>query len=321
MYNPFKNKYLAAGALALMISLSLNGIVVAQKPAPVRNKSGVTISPALQTITLAKDQPSARFELRITNNADREQRFELSLADFGSLDETGGVLFAGDASKKLDDKYGLKQWATVEKEQVTVAARQTAKVAVAITSEDDMKAGGHYGAVLVTPLSTGEDDKVQLNHVATSLIFLKKQGGESYKLNLQEYEVRSGLFRAPRGAAVAFQNAGNVHVIPRGIITIKDPRGRVVSQGTINSESAIVLPESQRRLDVPLQPVSRSLVPGMHTVSVSYRYDERAEFTTEESSFLYVNGLVVIAVLLVLGMLMLALLLRTRWLPVLRRGQ
>lgn len=294
-------------ALSAVLLLAATQPAFAQAKPGQPKPGGITISPALHDITLQPGQERAVFELSITNSSNQAQEFELSLANFGDLNQTGGLLFAGEGSKALKGRYGLKEWASLGQSAVTAAPNSTVKVPVEIRNDEALKPGGHYGAVLVSPVSDGDSKQVRINQVATALLFVKKLGGEVYKLNLKEYRLETSLFKAPGSATVEFQNNGNVHLTPRGTITIKDPSGKVVRQGIINQESTIVLPESQRRLDVPLQSAGRSLLPGVHTVAVSYRYDERAEFTTEESKFLHVNGLTAISIIIVLMLLLILL--------------
>ncbi len=112
---------------------------------------GVTISPAFQQVSIRPDQPSVSFDFLVTNNSDVEYEFGLSVVDFGSLDETGGVLFVGNAEKALSYRYALSPWVTLEKDRVVVAPHATEKIPITLNNKESLAPGGHYGAVLVTP--------------------------------------------------------------------------------------------------------------------------------------------------------------------------
>ncbi len=255
-----------------------------------RTTGGITISPAINNVDIKAGQESADFKFSVTNNTSETQRFQLSLVDFGSLDDSGGILFAGEGSQKLDSRYGLAKWADLEEETIDVAAGNKGVVTITIKNSEDLKPGGHYGAVMVRPISSGDKEKVQVNQVSTALMFVRKQGGEQYKLGLKEYEIKTGIFNMPGDARLKFRNDGTVHVVPRGTVTVRDPQGKLVAQGAINTGSGAILPGTERQMDVELQKVGSSKVPGNYTVEVSHRYDDQESMTIDRASFLYVHG-------------------------------
>jgi hypothetical protein len=111
-------------------------------------------------------------------------------------------------------------------------------------------------------------------------VFVKKIGGEINGLGLKGSEFSRNVVRLPEKVRLRFQNSGNVHVVPRGIVTIIDPLGRVAIKGIINEESGIILPETLRTYPVTLKSVEKILVPGNYTLSIAYRYDGKEAFET-----------------------------------------
>ncbi len=269
-----------------------------------RKSSGITISPAFQQVSIAANQPSVQYDFTVTNNSNSEYEFALSVVDFGSLDDTGGVLFVGNGQKSLSYRYALSPWVTLERDRIVVAAHATEKVPITVVNKESLSPGGHYGAVLVTPTDTGDSQKVQIDQVISSLLFVKKLGGEVYRLNLVHSSISNRIFALPGTVDVRFQNSGNVHVIPRGLVTITDPRGTVVKRGVINADSGIALPETFRELKTPLETLSPAWLPGRYTLTTSYRYDDQTKNTTVTSTFWYFDGrllLIVVAVLALIG--------------------
>lgn len=297
--------------LLLFLLLSLSGVwalgtqASAAAPSPTGKKAGgITISPAFQDIVVGPNMAGQTYEFLVTNNTSEPYEFSISSVDFGSLDESGGVLFSGQSQRLLNYKYGLSQWVTLQQDRIVVEPKTTAKVPVTIENKESLTPGGHYGAILVSPTRSGErPTKVEINQVLTSLLFVKKQGGEIYRLGLVNYETKAQWLSLPGATELRFQNAGNVHVVPRGTVTVRDPAGRVVQRGIINPNSAIMLPETFRRLGVSLETVGRAWLPGKYTLSIAYRFDGRETEEFREVSFLYVNGwyVIVVAVLLLLA--------------------
>jgi hypothetical protein len=54
--------------------------------------TGFSLSPMFQTITLS-DETSQEFSVTVSNDTTAVATFRLSVLDFGSLDESGGVAF------------------------------------------------------------------------------------------------------------------------------------------------------------------------------------------------------------------------------------
>lgn len=288
----------AVSVLALLICASLYADrALAATP---KRPGGITVSPAFQDVTLNNQKTSETFQFKVTNNTSEPHEFSISVVDFGSLDESGGVMFIGESNKEIDYRYGLTSWADIERDRIVVEPKKTETVPITINNQESLAPGGHYGAVLLTPVGSGErPTKVKINQVLSSLLFVKKEGGEVYNFGLRSFEVSPSLFKQPSEVDMRFQNAGNVHTIPRGTVTVTDPRGRVVQRGIINVNSGIVLPESFRQLKVGLEPMAASWMPGKYKMSIAYRFDGQEATELKELEYTYVSAWYIIAAALI----------------------
>lgn len=298
-------------AVFVIVAAGIAFLGIAKSPvlaaSPAKTTGGITISPAFQSIDISPNTAAHVHEFMVSNNTSEPYEFSLSAVDFGSLDESGGILFSGQSKRLLNYKYGLSQWVTLERDRVVVEPKSTVKVPVTIENKESLSPGGHYGAILVSPTGAGErPTKVEINQVLSSLLFVKKQGGEIYRLGLVDYAAKTNVASLPSAVDLRFQNAGNVHVVPRGIITIHDPAGRLVKRGIVNQNSAIMLPETFRKLSVPLDTVGTAWLPGKYRLSIAYRFDGREAEEFREVTFYYVNGWYVLglALFIALGVLM-----------------
>jgi hypothetical protein len=245
-------------------------------------ETGLTVTPVFQEVTLATDESEARFSITLTNQTDGPLVLRPSVVDFGSLDESGGVAFLG-ASDNLVRKYSLASWMRPEKDIVSLEAGESEDLRVVIENRESLSPGGHYGAVLFTIGNEEGDAKenvVAVNQLLSVLVFAKKEGGEIYRLNLLDRTWERSLLFGLSQTSLRFQNEGNVHIVPRGIVTLTDPLGRVVEKGIINTESGLVLPESQRTFVTKLSLVTPLLIPGRYTLTTDYRYDGQEAFET-----------------------------------------
>ena len=271
--------------------ITLFACLPARAESPKPKTGGITISPASQEIILKQGQKLPAGSFTITNNNDRPETFELITVDMGALDDTGGLVFSG-LPEDYQRKYGLAEWLELSQKTVAIQPRGKEVVSFVVKDEASLSPGGHYGAVVVrrvgaqTPVP---DQRIALSPQAASLVFLRKVGGEIYGLSLPRITSNHSIWHRPTKASLPFKNDGNVHVVPRGVVRVKDMFGHEIAKGIINPESALVLPERSRTLSVPLNFQSKTIWPGRYTITVEYRYDGQDKLTTITQTFYTAN--------------------------------
>jgi hypothetical protein len=252
-------------------------------------RQGFSVSPAYGELSVPDDKPQMSYSVKLTNSNATDQLFSLSTVDFGSLDENGGVAFLGVQTSELEHKYGLASWMQLPQTSMQVPAGKTVEVPVVIDNRPSLAPGGHYGAVLATALTAGSGAKnsVGIKQVLSSLLLVTKQGGLRQHLGLVAQTSDASWWRLPGRVTQRFQNTGNVHLVPRGVVSVKDPFGKEVERTAINEDSKIVLPDSFRRLNSTLIPVGKGWMPGRYTLVASYRYDGTDSTTLVVQRFWY----------------------------------
>lgn len=298
---PRNKKFFAGAALALAVLASSAGVYAAKTQ---NTAGGITISPFLQRVTLQPGDIEKTFELKLTNNTKSLQELRLSARDFGSLNETGGVLLEG--SSNYTKKYGLTSWLKLGADTVVLQPKESRSVQVTIQNRTSLQPGGHYAAVVasVKALDSPSGNEVAINQQLMSLVLANKTGGEQYALKLTDIDQNGNLLRLPSVIKLRFQNPGNVHVVPRGTVVLRSPSGAVLAKGVINSESAFVLPETFREIYVPLTKVSNDFpFPGLYKVEVDYRYDGIDKTAHKTQTLRFINlklwaGLAIISIII-----------------------
>jgi hypothetical protein len=258
--------------------------------------AGFTVAPAFQEISIRAGQPESEYNLQIRNHSKSDQNFRLSVVDFGSLDEEGGVAFLGAPTSELEHKYGLAAWMTLEKDALFVPAGKSANLVVHVSNRASLAPGGHYGAVLATAVTDtgqiGVGSSVGIKQVLSSLVLATKENGAQRALKLKNQRSNAAFWHLPTVVEEQFENRGNVHVVPRGIVAVTDPWGKEVVRGALNEASGAVLPESVRRYKTPLAVVGGAWLPGRYRLVTTYRYDGADETKALVTSFWYVGALV-----------------------------
>lgn len=274
------------------------------KPASAQTApSGFLITPFYQNVDIAKDQASVSFSVKIKNNTEGPAVFRLSVLDFGTLNESGGVAFLG-ASDNL--KYSLASWVSLPNDTLVLKPGEEQTVTGTIENKESLSPGGHYGAVFFKiddnsgSAADKPNDSIAFDPSLASLLFVRKTGGEIYGLNLNSTDFTRNILTLPSQIKLRFQNTGNVHVTPRGTVEILDPAGRTVVKSIINTESGLILPETFRIFPSKFMSISSAVMPGRYTMSINYRYDGQDNFTTEKEIFFFLPlnfvGLVVLAI-------------------------
>lgn len=301
--------------IAVSLTRLLTGLIIcglasyfAAAPAPARAQNqGFIVSPAFQEIILTTGQPQTQYVLQLSNTTARDQNFQLSVVDFGSLNESGGVAFLGTPATELENRYGLAAWMSLGTNSVFLAAGKSSQIIVTIANRPSMSPGGHYGAILATAVSdtgkaTGNDSRVNLRQVLSSLVLLTKDGGITANLELVNQSFDRSGFRLPSLATQRFQNTGNVHLVPRGTVVIRDPLGRAIARGALNDGSGSILPDSFRRYQTPIKSIATAWLPGNYQAVTTYRYDGTEQTKTLTTSFWYMGlGIVWLTSLVTVG--------------------
>jgi hypothetical protein len=255
---------------------------------------GIGISPTYQNVTIGNSQPSATYYMTLANNTTVAESFKLSTVDFGSLNDSGGVAFLGDSSGSFAQKYGLAKWMTLGESALIISPGASEKVSVTVNNAPSLSVGGHYGAVLATVNTTSSANapksRVGVIEVLSSLILLIKAGGPMPDLQLISEKLNANIFEIPTDVSTKFQNEGDVHVVPRGIVEIHDPTGRIVARTSINIGSGIILPSTVRQYSTPLMRLAASRLPGYYHAVTTYRYDGTMATKTFTTGFWYIGS-------------------------------
>jgi hypothetical protein len=287
---------LLAGLMAasyLMISISTSAATIPTLVKQSQTPKGITVSPAFQQVQVLESESQHPLEFTITNNLSSAQTLQLSTADFNELSETGGLFFVGANPTQLQKKYGLAKWLSLPQSSVTIPPKQSTKITAQVLNQPDLNGGGHYGALMLALQNQSKDrpqnNKVALHPIASSLLFVNKVGGDTHKLKLDRVDVSHSMFSLPKKVDIRFYNSGNTHIIPRGTVLLYSPDGKVISQGTINEDSTIILPEVYRKYEVPLKQVGSSLRTGNYKLVVNFRFDGYDQFRSYQTKIFLVT--------------------------------
>jgi hypothetical protein len=251
------NKYIPAIVLAAIISLFFTS-------GGRTSAAGVTIAPSLKDIRL-EDEALVDVPIKLTNTTTAALKFAIEVRNFGALDDSGGVSFD---TAENNGKYGLKDYVSLSKEHLTIKPDSRGEVVATISNANSLSPGGHYGAVVFTLVNANGQSPIPVKQEVAALLFVEKSGGDGPMLSTIKLNFQSTLFSAPHKADIVIANNGNVHAAPKGMLLMKDPRGRTLSSAPINSANGKVLPETVRKFVLGVETSKRLLIPGKYSLQV-----------------------------------------------------
>lgn len=276
---------------AIYFLIFLGGFFFFNTPVHAQEKStyALSLEPAYQEVEIPEDAEIVETSITLKNDSDTLQQVEFFAFDFQQTDHFGSIgLLAG-----LTENYPhtLASFVTFETDTTVIEPHSEQTVTIRIENRASLSPGGHYAALITRLIQEDATSEQKIVPAISSLLLVRKHGGDQVHLSLKNVDWQTSWLTTtiPKKITATFENQGNIHVIPRGTVTVTDFFGTVVYQGTINESSSYVLPGTIREIPIELKK-SAPLLPIMF-VSVSiegYSNLERIPFAAEQS-FLYIN--------------------------------
>ena len=232
----------------------------------------IVVTPAFQEVTLEASQSGQTTTITVFNQTNQSQEFEIFAVSVNQVDAEGRAVLSDRPLNPLEN--AAPGFIRLAESVVSIQPQQQAVIPVVITNSVDMSPGGHYVSLLIKNKLGSIASQSAVPSVLpaiSSFLLIRKLGGEQYNLSLRSVSLERQSFwtSLPETAYLTFENQGNIHTTPRGIIAITDVFGRVTVEGTVNEGSQIVLPRSQRTQSVPLRQIRPSLPIMMYKMTVS----------------------------------------------------
>ena len=283
-------KRLAIGLIAFVL-LPIAPVSAASQ----RATSGIAVSPAIKQLQVQSGQDETDFSEEITNNTPNPVQIKVGFADFKALNESGGIAFLGQNAGAVEQSHGLAKWVSISTQQVGLDSGQSAEVQIHLSDLGSLPEGGHYGAITYQVLKAtpnGGGNRVNVNQVVSSLVFLTTAGKGTQHLKMPPPVLHHIEFSLPSELDVFFTNDGNTQTVPRGnLIIYSHDAAHPVATAVVNTQQAMVLPNSTRLLQTPITVTTHPWRPGRYHVHILYRPDATAKFSSYDASFFYINPL------------------------------
>jgi hypothetical protein len=217
-----------------------------------QNSFTLTITPPIfqMTATPGQDWSSA---IKVVNNNPYDITVYANVMNFTAEGEGGsGKFIPSNNTKDVPGGFSLASWLEVSKQPIFIRAEQSVSVPFTLHVPESAEPGGHYGAILIgtEPPPKTSGSSVRVSSQLSSLFLLRVNGDVNEEGDIRSFSTEKGWYEEPHANfALRFENKGNVHLLPRGDITIYNMWGKERGKVFFNQESEFgnVLPKSIRK--------------------------------------------------------------------------
>jgi hypothetical protein len=290
--------------------------------------SALTISPPLMEFD-ARPGDVIVDMVKLFNETEEQLVLKSKVNNFKAMDETGTPNFSSDAV----EPNSLAAWVKLDEKEVTLAPGERKSVLFTINVPGDAEPGGHFAGILWTFGGAPSDDGQAVGVIAETgtLVLVRVAGEVREEGRIAEFSTdKTSYPHLPVNFGIRFENTGNVHVKPAGVIEIRNMWGKKVATLTVNETLANVLPNSIRKLDTIWQ--KNEVLPdasewqkerenfawGRYTATVILNYGVNGKTVTAKEAFMVFPWMVTLLyiVLLIVVIFLLTLIVKryNRWL-------
>lgn len=184
--------------------------------------------------------------LKVRNDSETQQNFTIEVNDFIIDPETNTPI---PLSENITSRWSLRKWIT-SPNLIPVDAGQTQNIQITIRVPASALPGGHYAMITYTP--KGDVKPSDLRKTATligqrvgSLIYINVDGPITTKANLQNFTAPKFTEKGPVEFTGSVENLSDIHISPKGSITIKDIFNQEVAKLPI--ETGNIFPETTKK--------------------------------------------------------------------------
>jgi hypothetical protein len=266
----------------------------------------LTITPPLFQLTVSPGEVWSS-SIKVVNNNPYDVDIYASPMNFVVADESGiGRLVP--SLQTATTSFTLASWISVEKGPIHIPAEKTGTIPFSLIVPANAEPGGHYGAILTgnQPPAVPGSNTVNVSTSISSLFLVRVNGDMIESGRIREFSLDKLLYDTPKvNFSLRFENKGNVHLLPRGEIVIRNMWGKERGKILINQDTDFgnVLPHSIRKFQFEWSGEDNFFEVGRYTALATLSFGEQTRDTEyQEVSFWVIP---IVPALKILGFLIL----------------
>jgi hypothetical protein len=219
----------------------------AQTPPPSLQFQSLAITPFLIETDLEPSQTTTHY-ITLANTGDKNLSIAVSINDFIPVEKTGQPRFL-DASESGDPRFSVSSWIKITKQPLfTIPPYSDTTLEFTVTAPINAEPGTHYGGILFTynPNATAVPGGSEVTEKVGTIVLAKLGQSEDKGAITEFFEESAPTDPLQANFSLTFHNFGNAHTRPKGEIFITNIFGQPVTEGYVNPDANIVLPDSER---------------------------------------------------------------------------
>lgn len=273
-----------------LLVLSVCILLVFPYGAVAQGQLTLSVTPPLFQIAAS---PGELFKssVKVVNSNNYDLQVFAEVVNFAPTGENGQGSFSPVFEDAADAT--LAGWIDITESSITVPAERSVDIPFVVDVPENAAPGGHFAAILVGTKPPSDDGAlvVQTSQLVTSLFFLRIAGDVIEDASIREFSVDKQFRETPETEfLLRFENKGNVHVQPRGDITIFNMWGKERGYIPVNHHSSFgnVLPDSVRKFTFSWKGESSLTDIGRYKAVATLGYGIDAQRTVDATTHFWV---------------------------------
>lgn len=281
-------KCFRAVVLFMLLSFAFPLSVSAQS----RDSLAITLTPPLFQVTQTAGS-EWKSMIRMVNSNSYDIVVRVSVQDFHPNGETGNPEFENLPTGDPKDSHRMSGWVEIPEQSITIKHSTTGEIPFTVHVPPNADPGGHYAALLVgtdSGLIEGGSGSGVSSSIG-SLIFLRVPGKVVEKGSIRDFYAEDSIVQSTdQSFVLRFENQGNVHLVPQGVIEISNMWGKVRGKVDINQSSTFgnVLPNSTRKFEFKWHGDSSPFEVGRYKAEATLVYGTDARSTVIRTVYFWI---------------------------------
>jgi hypothetical protein len=285
-----------------LLVFSLMAFFVCSKLYAQEEGFGISVSPPTFEFT-ANPGNQIEANIRVNNVSNEPLEISVDVRNFIALGEEGAVALTEEGLE-----YTLASWITVIPDVVSIDSKGKVDFKFTIKIPENAPPGGHFSSIVFrTERNESFETGASVVQEVGVLILLRISGEVKEGIDIESFSTGKNFYEyGPIDFSSRVLNTGNVHIKPKGVITISNIFGKVIA--TIDVDQKNVLPGSIRKIDSVWD---KTNLFGKYNATLSVNYGQAGDIITDSTSF-YVFPYRLIIGILVLLIVLLVLVIRSK---------
>ena len=187
-------------------------------------------------------------EIKVRNESKTEKFITVNTKDFIVKDNQGTPIPLENVSEK-DNRWAASSWIQVSPSKLVLKPGETKSLMLTVVAPENALPGGHYAMVLHTPTNdatlAGTGAAIEAN--VGSLVYVTVPGDIKQNAQVKEFAAPGFSEYGPIDFKSTIENLSDVHITPRGQITVKNMFGTTTAQ--LPLEETNIFPYTERSFE------------------------------------------------------------------------